>query len=101
MFADGGYNRVPTIMMYFLLGLSYRDIMELLRDLLDVPVSMSTVHDVLKAATRQARRAVAVHASRLQSTPQVHLCSRTEEDQLSCPPGRPMQPVVAMPPSRF
>ncbi len=46
---------------------SYRDVVEFLRDLLGVLVSVSTVHDVLEAATRQTGRAVAVHASRLVS----------------------------------
>ena len=31
---------------------SYRGVVEFLRDLLGVPVSVSTVHDVLEAATR-------------------------------------------------
>jgi hypothetical protein len=34
---------------------SYRGVMEFLRDLLGVPVSLGCVHDVLQAATRQAR----------------------------------------------
>jgi len=33
---------------------SYRGVVEFLRDLLDVPVSLGCVHDVLQAATRQA-----------------------------------------------
>src|SRR3954453_17734800 len=33
---------------------SYRGVMELLRDLLGLPVSLGCVHDVLQAATRQA-----------------------------------------------
>jgi len=33
---------------------SYRGVVEFLRDLLDVPVSLGCVHDVLEAATRQA-----------------------------------------------
>jgi len=33
---------------------SYRDVVEFLRDLLGLPVSLGCVHDVLQAATRQA-----------------------------------------------
>src|SRR4051794_14034454 len=50
----GGWLRQVIVALPLLCRSSYRGVVEFLRDLLGIPVSLGQVHDVLQAATRQA-----------------------------------------------